>query len=128
MYTIQIGHSFRQLFDLISKIQNLATLVLGMSSLGLNYCFKPSRHAFYQILTHLWLYLLPYFCNPLPNLPNFFGMCWILAKLCFDVLPKFFNRIEVWRLWRPVWKSDIIVFHPVLSLVGGVFEVIILLK
>ena len=96
-----------------------------MASLGLYYCSNPSWHTFNQFLTHLWLYLSPFLYNSLPHLPNSLGWCFILRKLFFEVLPEVFNGVKVWRLCRPVQKSDIVVFHPLLGLLWGVFGVIV---
>ncbi len=116
-----------QFCNYLSKNQKLGILILCMTSLGLNYCFKSSRHTFNQVLTHLWWNFIPHLCHSLPNLPNSFRHCWILPQPSFDMLPQMFNGVYVWRLWSPVQNIDIIVFKPFGGLFGGVLGVIILL-
>src|SRR3979490_975843 len=125
---IHFGDSLGQLFDWVSEIQEMHNSVLCITPLVLYNCFHPSRHTFNQLLTHLWLYSIPHLCHTLPNLPNSCCWCFILAQLQFDMMPEVFNGIKVWRLWFPVYESDIILFHPVSGLSEGVFGVIVLLK
>ena len=43
-------------------------------------------------------------------------------------MPKVFNGIKVWKLFRPLEDSKIMVFKPFLDLLAGVLEVIVLLE
>ena len=99
-----------------------------MTSFGLDCGLDSPRHTFNQILTHLWVYVVPYFCHSIPNLPHSFGLSWILGKPLFGVISEVLNGTEIWRLWRPIQDIDSIVFHPPLGLFGGVFKVIVLLE
>src|SRR5271154_4753685 len=49
-------------------------------------------------------------------------------KTVFEMFPKVFNGIEVRRLGWPGYDLNIIVFKPLLGLLGGVLWIVVLLK
>ena len=55
-------------------------LVLCITPLFFYHCFHPSRHAFNQVLTHIWLYVTPHLCH---SLLNSIFWCSILTHLWF---------------------------------------------
>ena len=81
--------------------RNYYILVLGMTTLCFDHCCNPPRHTFNQILTHLWLYFLPFHLHPLPQLQYPCRCPLILSQLPLEVIPQVFNGIEVRRLCRP---------------------------
>ena len=99
-----------------------------MPSLGSQNSCKPSRHTFYQVLTHLLWYLLPFCLTALPKLLQTLGWVVIFIKPLFDVPPEVFNRADIWGLCRPLHDSESMVLEPVLSLFTGMLGVIILLE
>ena len=42
--------------------------------------------------------------------------------------PLMFNRANIWRLCWLVQKSDVVIFHPLFGLFGGMLGILILLK
>src|SRR5271156_2424090 len=52
----------------------------------------------------------------------------ILAKLCFNVMPKMFDWIKVRGLGRPLHDIKIMIIEPGLGLLAGVLRVIVLLE
>src|SRR5215471_10001124 len=99
-----------------------------MTTLCLYHCCNSPRHTFNQILTHLWLYLLPFHLHPLPQLQYPYRCPLILPQLPLQVIPQVFNGIEVRGLCRPWYNLESMVFKPSGGLLGLVFGVIVLLE
>ena len=72
--------SLNHFFECVSEIQEMVILVLCITSLCFYHCFHPSRHAFNQVLTHIWLYVTPHLCH---SLLNSIFWCSILTHLWF---------------------------------------------
>src|ERR1700677_954494 len=106
----------------------LVLLILYIPPFGLIQSLNPPRHTFYQVLTHLRLYLIPLLLHPLPKLMNTLRRVFIVRKLLFDMSPKMFNGVQVRRLCWPYHHIIIMVRKPLGSLLAGVLGVIILLK
>src|ERR1700676_2481909 len=99
-----------------------------MSPLGPQHSCNPPRHTFNQILTYLLWYLLPFHFTTLPKSMLTRRWDFILVKPVFEVIPKMFDRAEVWRLRWPLHNSESTLVKPLRSPCTLVFRVVILLK
>ena len=99
-----------------------------MTPFSLHNCCNPPRHALNQILTHLWLYLVPFHLYSLPQLQNATRCPFILPQPLLQVIPKVFNGVQVRRLCWPQEDLDILGFKIIGGHLGPVFGVTILLE
>ena len=56
----------------------------------------------------------------------FWGCCW--ATWVFQLPPKIFYGVEIWRLARPLQDLEMLLTKPLLRCPGGVFGIIVMLK
>lgn len=93
-----------------------------------NNCSNSSWHAFYKVLACFFWYPIPYFHHPVPKFMHPLGMSRVFEQFPFHMYPEMLNGANVRGLGRPIKYLDVIVFKPLFGLLGGVFQVIILLK
>ena len=65
---------------------------------------------------------------PYPKAPNSLGKNLIPCQLPFQMMPRVFNGVTVWMLYRPVYNLISMGFKPLFRLFASVLGVIILLK
>src|SRR5258708_17823485 len=58
--------------------RQIVILIFGIATFCLKHCLNSPRHAFNQILTNRWFYLLPLLLKPIPQLMNTTGRLFIL--------------------------------------------------
>src|SRR5258708_25467601 len=106
--------------------RKIVILIFGIATFCLKHCLNSPRHAFNQILTNRWFYLLPLLLKLIPQLMNTTGRLFILPKLLFDMIPQMFYWVEVWGLRGPVHDCESMVIEPSFGLFAGVLWVIVL--
>src|SRR5258708_11333213 len=84
--------------------KKILILIFGIATFCLKHCLNSPWHAFNQILTNRWVYLLPLLLKPIPQLMNTTRRFFILPKLLFDMSPQIFYWFDVCGLLCP--------FHP----------------
>jgi hypothetical protein len=85
----QNNQSLGQLFGPLLLLQ----LILCMTTLSLNNCLTPPRHAFYESLTLFWSDFVPLFSYPIPQFMNSPGWPRIFLQLVLEVNAKVFYGI-----------------------------------
>src|SRR5260370_8055884 len=108
--------------------KKILILIFGIATFCVKHCLNSPRHAFNQILTNRWFYLLPLLLKSIPQLMNTTGRFFILPKPFLDMIPQMFNWVEVWGLRGPPHDCKSMVFKPVFSLFPGMFWAIVLFE
>src|SRR5882757_10084293 len=99
-----------------------------MTTLCLDNCLYPSRHALYKLLACLCWNFIPLFHHPLPQRMHSLGWFWILLEILLQIHLEAFNGIDVRGLIWPSHNFNVVVLKPLGCLPRGVFGVIVLLK
>ena len=99
-----------------------------MAPLGAERCLDTTRHSYNKVSDHLRGYFEPFFVDTLPLFLHTRNRLRILGQHPLQVLPQVLNRIQVQRLGGSLQKCQAKLLETFLSLFGGVFRIIVLLK
>ena len=88
----------------------------------------PLQHAINEFPAFFLRCLIPYLPSSFPKLLHTGRDPLVVRKLSLEVFPQMFNRVKVWRLWRPVQDFNYCILEPLLYHPGCMLGVIIMLE